>query len=241
MTAKHPGLTHIMCFDVETTGQNVHTSEILELAATVWKIGDKSPLSQLYYWFGTPKKWCPKTREEFWDNPDKGENGLTPYEALKSRLYTTDIEPTSEALAAVKLTAWAREWYKKTDGGIIVLTDTSGFDYQFITDLLSLVDHMPTALDSDGLSPPLSLSYLFGKYQPVRDINSWYLGMGGTMQKWGSRDRMLARLGVEFPEWVAAYEHNPQNDANSIAAMASFILSLEEKPAQSNKRQREEE
>jgi len=221
------GLTHIICLDVETTGQSPRSADMVELAACVWRIGDAKPADRKYYFFGLDKaRWCPVTWDEFWNNPDKGKDGKSPVKRLRERLRDDQVPTTPLGQAAVDFTVWAREWHDRTDGKLIVLTDTSGFDYAFVTDMLARVVALPSDLENTAL--PLSLNYLFGKYQPVRDINSWYMGLGGSLQKWGCRDRMAAQLGVDWPAWVLAWEHdhNPQNDAASIAAKAVYVLSL---------------
>ena len=221
------GITHIMCFDVEANAQSPESGCMEELAVCVWKIGEHSMEDELYFLFdSTNGGYCPVTMEEFWDNPAKGKDGKTPAQLRDARTVAEKTEYIDLVDAAEKLTCWAREWYKSTEGKIIVLTDTSGFDYQFISHMLACLGVMPESLKGTG-SLPLSLNYLFGKYQPVRDINSWYMGMGGSLQKYGARDLMMERLRIKFPDWVKEYEHDhdPRNDCRSIAAMASFILS----------------
>ena len=222
-------LTHILCLDVETTGQSPRTSDMLELAACVWEIGSQAPKDRKYYFFGFEDvKWCPVTWDEFWNNQDKGKDGKTPVQRLRERIRDDGVKATTIGEAAVDFMLWAREWYKRTDGKIIVLTDTSGFDYAFVSDMLARIVALPDKAEDKTL--PLSLSYLMGKYQPVRDINSWYLGMGGTLQKYGARDLMVARLDIEWPDWVLKWDHdhNPQNDCAGIAAKAAYVLSLEQ-------------
>jgi len=112
---------------------------------------------------------------------------------------------------------------------MIFITDTPGFDYQFISDMLGRLKELPEEMQSGGTAP-YSLNYLFGKYQPVCDINSFYKGVGGVLCKHGSRDRMMDQLNVQRPQWLVdvedAYDHNPLNDAKAIAGRAAFYLSL---------------
>lgn len=228
MTSVEPvsvsGITHIMAFDVETSGQNPRNFDLVELAGTLWKLGEKEPVSELHFFFGLNKRWCARTMEEFWNNPEKGFEGKTPMRAMRDRLCSEKTPVTGEGEAAMRLTTWAREAYRAFDGKIMCITDTPGFDYQFITHLLACIKEMPGGTDEQ---PPSSLNYLFGKYQPVCDINSFYKGFGGSLQKWGARDKMIEKLSIEYPEWVTAYEHNhdPRSDARSIAAKLSYLFS----------------
>jgi hypothetical protein len=219
---------YILAIDVETSGQTWRDGDLIEAAFTVWRLGDKAPLSERYYFFGLDGiKWEARTREEFWDNAEKGDGEKTPYERLVARLERDNVPVTSREDAAADLTRWARAWDTKTGGSIVVVSDTSGFDYGFVSDLLD--EHkkspkMPPLLGKQ--QPPHSLSYLFGKYRDACAINSFYFGVGGVVGKRGSRDRMLARYNLVFPDWVKAYDHShhPLDDSKSIGAMASFLL-----------------
>ena len=216
-------LTHIMAFDVESSGQNPRKFYMVELAVVVWELGKTEPVDSLNFYFGLDGWWDERTKKEFWHNVAKGSDGKTPMQVLRERLCKEKTPITPEAQAAVRLTSWAREWFKKTDGKIMCVTDTPGFDYQFITHMLACIEELP-----GGMQPPSSMNYLFGKYEPVCDINSFYKGIGGTLQKWGARDKMHEKFSVKYPDWVTKHEHNhdPRSDARSIAAKAVYILSF---------------
>jgi hypothetical protein len=217
----------VLAVDVETTGQTERTGALVEFGAAVWRVGAKTPDATFYAYLGTDGAvWCARTRLEFWDNATHGAGGKTPLELLRERVARDAIAPLSREAAAHRFVAWARAQYAAADERMIVVTDTSGFDHAFLSGLLA--EHQETAPCAAGAAKPYSLNYLFGAYAPVRDINSFYLGVGGELRKWGARDRMMRLLGVdELPAWVRAYEHthNPLDDANSIGAKVSFFLS----------------
>ena len=232
MTTQYPyatNLTHVLAFDVEASGQTPLTGDLLEFAGCLWEIGAKSPAAEIHFVLTiNPEKRCHRTFEEFWNNPEKGKDGKSPLELWRARIKAENLTPTDPLEAAVKLVAWARKIYDEHDGRVAIITDTSGFDWSFMSDLLARVKKLPEGPE-EGNNLPLSLNYLFGKkYQPVRDMNSFYMGAGGSFQKWGARDCMLEKLAFEFPDWVKAFEHDhdPRNDARSIAVMASYVLSL---------------
>lgn len=221
------GITHVLVFDVETSGQNPRFFDLVEIAATIWELGAKEPTCELHFFFGLNKRWCVRTMEEFWNNPEKGVDGKTPMKAMRDRLCAEKTPVASEGEAAMRLTTWARDAYRVFGGKIMVVTDTPGFDYQFITHLLACIQELPGGTNEQ---PPSSLNYLFGKYQPVCDINSFYKGVGGSLQKHGARDKMIAKFDIEYPEWVTQHEHNhdPRSDARSIAAKLSFLFCRED-------------
>lgn len=220
---KH-GVDYVIVFDCEMSGPNPRNFFMFELAATLWRLGDKEPLDELYFYFGLDGPWDARTVREMWDNTAHGSDGKTPLMLLRERVAREGTPKTTEGQAAVKLTSWAREWYKKTDGKILCVTDTPGFDYQFITHMLASITTLPT-----GEQPPHSLNYLFGEYQPVCDIDSFYMGVGCSLQKWSSCDKMIQKYDMLYPDWVAAYKHNhdPRSDARSIAAKLSCLFEKE--------------
>jgi len=235
--------THVMSFDVEALGQTPRVSGMVELAACVWKIGEDHLSDSKYFFFGTDARRCPRTWDEFWNNREKSSTNETPWDNLQVRLQLEKLYKYMLGEAAAELVAWAREWYQRTDGLIIVITDTPGFDYQFISDMLACLETMPGSLSSSeesGASPPYSLNYLFGKYQPVCDINSFYKGQGGVLCKWGARRGMEEKLAVQKPKWLLyyedAYDHNPVNDACAIAARAAFYLGILHGPTEKTKK-----
>lgn len=239
MSAVSDEITHVMSFDVEALGQTPRSSGMVELAVVVWRVGADEPADTKYFFFGTDAERCPRTWLEFWDNKEQTKSDETPWQRLNKRLARENPQKWSLVDAALELTVWAHQWYKRTDGKIIVITDTPGFDYQFISDMLACVKQLPAAItdENEKAQLPFSLNYLFGKYQPVCDINSFYKGVGGVLCKSGARDRMIERLAVDKPQWLVdveeGYDHNPLNDAKAIAGRAAFYLSLgaEETPA----------
>lgn len=214
-------ITHVLAIDVEASGGNVLENWMPEFAAAFWRIGDQKPTATFYRCLAQPAgcTWSPQSMVQFWTNLDKGFDGKTPLEALRDRQAMH--EPLADPVQAMHdFVAWARglEAAKAADEEIILATDTTGFDLSWIAVYLARA----------GYDGPESL---FGQYRPARDTNSFYFGMGRKMRKWGSEGVALEALGLtELPAWVKQYAHNhdPQSDANEIAATASYILALAE-------------
>jgi hypothetical protein len=210
-------ITHVLAIDVETSGGNVLNNFMPEFAAAFWRIGDRTPTATFYRCLAQPAgcEWSPDTMAQFWTNLEKGFDGKTPLEALRER--QTVHAPLADPIVAMHdFVAWARglEAAKAADEEIIIVSDTTGFDAQWISVYLARAGYD-------------ALETLMGQYRPLRDTNSFYFGMGRKMRKWGSEGVALEALGLtELPDWVKAYAHNhdPQSDANEIAATASFIL-----------------
>lgn len=214
-------ITHVLAIDVETTGGNVLKNWMPEFAAVFWRIGDRMPTATFYRCLAQPAdtEWSPATLAQFWNNLDSGFDGKTPLEALRERQATHT--PLADPVHAMdQFVAWARalEDAKAVDEEIIIVSDTTGFDAQWLSVYLARAGYD-------------ALETLFGQYRPLRDTNSFYFGMGRKMRKWGSEGVALAALGLtELPDWVKQFAHNhdPLSDANEIAATASFILALAE-------------
>jgi hypothetical protein len=213
--------THMLTLDIETTGPNCMKHWMPEMGAAFWKIGDKEPISTFYRCMSSPSPthgWSPRTLNDFWNNPAKGVDGLTPFKAYtRRRRANPEVTPT---VAMNEFVAYARWIDAHLEPGeeLIIVVDTAAFDTTFIN--VYLGSAMPEG--------PESLPELFGSYRAVRDITSFYFGMGGKLGFQGSESVALAAIEAsKMPEWVQKYAHNhdPMSDANAIAAAASFILS----------------
>lgn len=221
MTTLSTEVTHILAYDVEATGQG-SKHHMIEIGAVLWKVGDREPVDTFYAFMGLEGKWCDRTKAEFWDNPEKGKDGKTPLEALKARLADTPVS-TREA-AANAFVEWARKCNDTADSNVVLISDTAGFDYLQLANLLEEC----TSVDEKAAYPacyPWSPLYVFGKYRPTRDMSSFLMGAGGVLVKWSSKRELLKQTGP-MPKWVTDFEHShhPLDDAKSIAATMSWAL-----------------
>lgn len=217
---KQRAITHIIAIDIEATGPNTYANFMPEMAASFWRIGDTEPLDTFYAYIAQPQgtEWDEKCRVEFWTNPAKGQNGVTPLSAMNKRQLTAEVKSPERAMR--QFVSWAqrsKEMLGREDT-VIVITDTNEFDTAFLN--VYLGRHCAE------LCP--NLNVLFGEYRSTRDIDAFYYGMGWQLKKWGAEETALGALNEKaLPDWVLAYKatHNPLDDANAIGATASYLLS----------------
>lgn len=173
----------VLAVDVEAAAQ---TDGLIEFGAAVWPIGAQKPDATFHAYLGTDGvKWCQRTALEFWNNAAHGKDGKSPLELMLERVEREATETLSREVAAHRFVAWARAQYAEANGSMVVISDTSGFDHALLSSLLD--EHKETFPCAINASEPYSLNYLFGAYAPVRDINSFYLGVGGELRVWGAR------------------------------------------------------
>jgi hypothetical protein len=209
-------ITHILVIDVETTGPNVVKNFMPEFGVSFWKIGDQRPLDSRHFSLMQPEntEWDPKTKEEFWDNPLKGVDKKTP-PMVNFKQRQLDFPPRSIALAMDQFVLFARLCDVAAKGQMIIVVDTADFDTTEMNYYLAMWTNVP------------SLTLLFGSYRSVRDIDSFYYGVGGFLKFWGAEEVAQRGIGiVAFPAWVEEFRatHNPKDDAEYIGAKASYVL-----------------
>lgn len=202
--------THVMSFHLKTHGQ---APRMVALAAVVWRVGSTEEDDIRYFSFSTDTETCLSMCSEFCDNIKKTESKETPRQMAGNRPAPPNHFAGSLVDVALELTVWARQWYKRTDGNIIVVTGTSGCDYQFISDMLASVKQLPTEITNENETTqlPLSLNYLFGKYKPVHEVKKF--------SSW-----------IRDPHWLLEVDWDNDthylNEASEVAARAAFYLSL---------------
>lgn len=211
--------THVIAVDVETSGPNLKKNFMPEFSASFLKIGQKTPIGTFYRLLKQPegREWSQKTLAEFWNKPDAENNNIPPIIGFLEREQREEKVDLAEAMDA--FVDWIRECQKEVEaakGLLLIITDTSGFDVKWIDYYLS---HYSTKADS--------LDEALGYYQPTRDISSFMLGVGRKLKAFKSSETAFNVLGTNKEEcWGTSFAHNhdPQSDANHIAATASFVL-----------------
>ena len=221
-----PG-TWILAVDVEVSGMSLIDNFVIEFAAVVQRVGATEPFNEFYRYLGRDpppnKKWGQMTLRGFWLNPEKGVDGKTPFAVLEERCK--DLKPVPRLEATRAFIDWARVMRMRIPVAdrVIVVSDTAGFDYAWLSMLMSELKSADD--DSD-----CNLDHLFCEYQPVCDMSSFYFGVAKHLGVHGAATTALDALNVVgFPEWVekhATGKHHPLDDAKCIAAKASFLVSL---------------
>src|SRR3990172_6358829 len=165
-----PG-TWILAVDVEVSGMSLIDNFVIEFAAVVQRVGATEPFSEFYRYLGRDpppnKKWGQMTLRGFWLNPEKGVDGKTPFAELEERCKNLKPVPRLEAIRA--FVDWARVMRMRIPVAdrVIVVSDTAGFDYAWLSMLMSELKSADD--DSD-----CNLDHLFCEYQPVCDMSSFY-------------------------------------------------------------------
>lgn len=214
------GITHVLAFDIETTGPNVVTNWMNEFGAAVFRVGDNEAIEAIYRNIAQPPntEWDPKTMEEFYKSvPADSADDKTLLDLYEERKKKHAVVSPEKAMT--DFIVWARRINDSLlpDEKMIVITDTVAFDTVFFNYYLS--KYTPSRC--------CSLLNLFGKYQVTRDISSFFCGLGRRLGTDGSSRSALNSLVMDkFPAWVEKHKHNhdPLSDAQHIGAMASFMI-----------------
>lgn len=237
--AKARRITHVLAFDVEATGPDVLSHRVPELGACVFRIGKwQEPVATWYRAIGDPKgegtplSWDLTTLQEYWhacndDAPVVDGKKQSRLQMLNVRKKEHGVVEEEQAMR--EFIAFAREQNGKLADNemMVVVTDTAAFDTVWMNVMLSRA-----AMSDASTDRVMSLNYLFGKYRPVRDLTSFYFGVGRKFELWGSEKAATEALAVaDLPEEVKRFkhDHNPLNDALSIGATAAYLLNIIEK------------
>ena len=194
----------ILSIDVEATGKSVTEHDCPCFGAALVDADEVAVVSTFFTHVnaGHPLRWEERCVTEFWDKPA---NIAWKEEIVAANPTAPDKK---EAIAAFR--AWLAE---KTAGHKVLFLglDTCAYDG-------SWMDHL---MGDD------SCSYLLGKYRTVRDMSSFYAGVGlmsPTEALNGTEAAACKRLKVTLPEWEEyPHDHHPDNDAANIALTAAFL------------------
>lgn len=203
-----------LAIDVETSGQCLKRNFMPCLGAALIEVSSCTEKSRFLTYIQQPEdsEWEQRALDEFWLKP---ENIAHHHEILK--ILKSSETPTREAAMAAFL-SWVRSVCDQYGAeNITCISDTAGFDYSWLSRYLP-----------DGLSP----NYLFGSYQPWRDVSSFHMGIAHTtpsMSLWGAEERAFKALGVPTPTLDVVHDHRPDNDAAVIGLMAAHVAREVEK------------
>lgn len=211
--------TDLLCIDVETAGPNLVKNFMLEFSAAVIRVGSDTPYSIYYRSLAQPDKttWDAHTLNDFWAKPDD-KTGIAPILALNKRRDTVPMWKPAAAMDDFVRWVRARNDEVRARGGMLmIVTDTAGFDVKWIDYYLS----------AHGTLDVCELCNVFGYYQSTRDISSFMLGIAGQMLAHGSSEAAMRKMKRnKAANWGERYahDHNPENDAQHIAATSSYML-----------------
>src|SRR5579872_5877981 len=149
--------------------------------------------------------WDATTVSEFWEQP----KNVAWYHEIVAALPTA---PTSEAAGAA-FCQWVAAFMATHDdavkGEIVVVSDTAGSDYMWLSRTLPLGSSLRTLLGFD---------------QPTRDTTSFHLGLARSGALRGGAAKAAEALELEFPEFPVRHSHRPADDAAHLALQHACIL-----------------
>lgn len=206
-------MSHYLAIDVEATGENYINNFMPCFGACIVDVKEQKVVDKFLVYFKNSnqkeKSWDKRCLKEFWLK----EENKTIY---KDMLQKMENEGISEQIGMSNFIKWVLKNSKKCEK-LVVITDTGGFDVGWLNYYLS---RYITEYDT-------SMNYITGKYQPIRDMSSFYMGIGKctpNMSLWGSEKMALKGLGIKkLPKFEVEHDHNPQNDAITIGLTAAFF------------------
>lgn len=204
------GVTHFVGIDVEGTGQCMRTNFMPRFGAAVVEIETGVCVDRFCTFVKPPSPshgWEQRCLDEFWLK--------TPEMAQKHAEIVAALEtaPTPDEAGAAFMT-WIGTLVARFGADALMFTsDTAGYDYAWL---------------SSVLPKGTSLLYAFGSYRPVFACSNFYGGVAGVTPRrslWGLLGSCAERLGIEKPASpTAVHDHNPMNDAETIAYEAGAIV-----------------
>jgi hypothetical protein len=226
MAARTPntsGIKYFLGFDVEGSGQCMKTNFMPRFGLALVEIAT-GQLVERYGSFVKPPTpehgWELRCLEEFWLK--KLDATATPKQIEDARQIKLKYEeiianlpsaPTPDE-AGLAFVEWINKLVAKYGKTTIMLaSDTAGYDYAWLSSIL------PAGT---------SLLYLFGEYRPTFAVSNFYGGVAGltpTKSLWGLFNACVSKLGIEKPACAnIEHDHNPMNDAATIAYEAAAIV-----------------
>lgn len=218
-------------FDVETSGQSARRNELMAFGVVVFRLSDGAFVGELEVFInpsnGIDFAYEKRCWDEFWGKEEQ----KVPLAYIMNGMKHSGV---SRSVAAHRLHTWAnygvafdtKEEFeaalngesppKKAEwvGLSIGVSDTAGFDWHWLTDLL----------DEGGFN---SLDMIFGKYTPTRCVNSYNLGVARkpfNAGSFGAEKALCAAFGrdhkTEEESIAQKHTHTPLSDAKHIAMWA---------------------
>lgn len=217
------GVTHFVGIDVEGTGQCMRTNFMPRFGAAVVEIETGECLERFCTFVKPPSPehgWEQRCLDEFWlrkPEPGATEARLAEIAAVTAKYHeicaAVPTAPTPDEAGQLFM-AWIGTLVARFGAqSLMFVSDTAGYDYAWL---------------STVLPKGTSLLYAFGSYRPVFACSNFYGGVAGvtpTHSLWGLLGACAEKLNIEKPASpTAVHDHNPMNDAETIAYEAAAIV-----------------
>lgn len=206
--------TVVLAFDIERSGATAKYDTIAIGGSVLdWTFKELESLSLLGY---IPKETVfePRCWEEFW---------VKRQDALDALIYKGDKKKKAREKEMIReFQAFRRKWETKTRKGhceLELVTDNNVYDGGFINNMLfEHTDSLPIPYSSDG------------QYSPFWETHSQQRGLlmavdPSFKQNWGLSERILELYDVPVA-MKKAHDHNPANDAYTIAFDQQVLLHI---------------
>jgi len=208
-------MTHVIAFDFEAAGGCTPQHGFLELGAVLVRESDSKVISSFQSFASMQHfDWEERCLEEFWKRPDMAQRFQQVVEGVAK-------ETKGPNKVVAEFLQWAKDVTKDVED-VYFITDNAPFDAGILRAFSDKEDVMYA---------------LGGEYRNIIDTNTFYKGLGGqpvTCSSWNSKDLAIAGLnriratkGLPaldgFPKFEVNHDHNPVNDATSIAMHWCFV------------------
>lgn len=215
-----------LALDIETSGQDMVRNFIVSIGACVIDVEHMQQLDSdefLIYLIPPPGTcWEPNCVKNFWNSPKKAINGRTQFELLQR---AQDEHGAYEPRQALTLFLEFVKRMAHKYPNLVVLTDTAGFDIEWLDYSIQRYTHYPRKFDS--------LAYCTGEYRSIWNVTAFYRGIARMTPHDALSDARnaeqcaLEALGEDaFPDFGIEHDHNPLHDAKLMGLRAAYISKL---------------
>ncbi len=236
-------VTHVLALKLETSGSNLTQHFVTEFAGAVFRVGAwRKPLDAFYHIITddaslnqtgsqSPRGWEPWKLFEYWlkardDAPVV--DGEPQTRLTLMNLRRQQYGSVTESIAVGEFVEWAQAANRKLrdDERMVVVVESAAVDCVWFDLMLSRYAAKNSIAAMNGKAPN-SLCKLFDVDRPVRDLASFYMGVGRKFELWNNEKSALDALDKDdLPKSVRAFRHdrNPLNDASYVGACASYLI-----------------
>lgn len=222
----------LLGIDVETSGPDMIRNFLVAIGACVVQVDgnrvcDEEDKFLVYLQPPPGTGWDPVCLADFWNSPRKSIDGKTQLQLLyESYAHHVTWSPKD---AMNRFASWLHAMSFKYPR-MVLITDTAGYDVAWLDYALQRFAHQ---------KPFPSLAYCTGAYRTIRDVSSWYRGIGKqsahqTMTEAEPSDILALKTlshgnTTEFPDFKVQHTHNPLDDALLMTHKAVHITQLLDK------------